>query len=131
MTKRKILLLVGLFLLVVFAGIAVYFSQAPAFTGERIKNPDAYLLDIRKMNGTDSHTLSLLENDRLAVHFSDVKGSLRLEIRASAATALYSGAGKTAEDFTVNIPNDGIYTLSVQAKNASGSLSVQRIPTEQ
>ncbi len=61
MTKRKIILLVGLFLLVLFAGIAVYFSQTFAFTGERIKNPDAYLLDIRKMNGTDSHTLFLLK----------------------------------------------------------------------
>lgn len=62
MTKRKIILFVGLFLLVLFAGIAVYFSQTSAFTGERLKNSDAYLLDIRKMNGTDSHTFSLLKN---------------------------------------------------------------------
>ncbi len=62
MTKRKIILFVGLFLLVLFAEIAVYFSQTSAFTGERLKNSDAYLLDIRKMNGTDSHTFSLLKN---------------------------------------------------------------------
>lgn len=31
----------------------------PGFTGERIKNPDSYSLDILRMNGTDSHTLSL------------------------------------------------------------------------
>lgn len=45
-----------------FEGIAVYFSQTSAFTEERLKNSDAYLLDIRKMNGADSHTFSLLKN---------------------------------------------------------------------
>ena len=122
MTKRKIILFVGLFLLVLFAGIAVYFSQTFAFTGERLKNSDAYLLDIRKMNGIFSPQKR---------HFSDVRGSLHLESRASDDTALYSRDGKTAEDFTVNTPKNGIYTLSVQAKNAFGSLSTQQISTEQ
>lgn len=131
MTKRKIILFVGLFLLALFAEIAVYFSQTFAFTGERIKNSDGYLLDIRKMNGTDSHTFSLLKNSCLKVHFSDVRGSLHLESRASDGTAIYSRDSKTAEDFTVNTPKNGIYTLSVQAKNAFGSLSTQQISTEQ
>lgn len=54
-----------------------------------------------------------------------------MESRVSDGTALYSRDGKTAEDFPVNTPKNGIYTLSVQAKNAFESLSSQQISTEQ
>ena len=60
MTKSKKMILIGLPLLFI-AGVAVFlicFNQE-GFTGSRIKNPDAYLMDIERMNGTDLHTLEL------------------------------------------------------------------------
>lgn len=54
----------------------------PGFTGERIKNPDSYSLDILRMNGTDSHTLSLNAGDVLQVEFETSKGSLLIKITA-------------------------------------------------
>lgn len=45
----------------------------PGFTGERIKNPDSYSLDILRMNGTDSHTLSLNAGDVLQVEFETAR----------------------------------------------------------
>ena len=57
----------------------------PGFTGERIKNPDSYSLDILRMNGTDSHTLSLNAGDVLQVEFETSKGSLHIKITARTA----------------------------------------------
>ena len=57
MTKRNKAVLIALPLLVL-AGIALLASCSDqgSFSGSRVKNPDAYLLDIEKMNGTDLHT---------------------------------------------------------------------------
>ena len=56
MTKRNKAVLIVLSLLLL-AGIAVFLFcyNLEGFTGSRVKNPDAYLLDIEKMNGTDLH----------------------------------------------------------------------------
>ena len=61
MTKRNKAVLIVLPLLIL-AGIAIvlFFFDQEGFTGSRVKNPDEYLLDIEKMNGTDLHTLELL-----------------------------------------------------------------------
>lgn len=90
MTKRKTMLLIGLPLLFL-AGLATFllcFNQE-GFTGSQVKNPDAYLLDIERMNGTDLHTLELHEGDVLHIQFETVKGSLYMEIKAPDRTAIY------------------------------------------
>ena len=68
MTKRnKAVLLVQPLLLL--AGVAVFLPgyNQEGFTGSSVKKPDAYLLDIEKMNGTDLHTLELHEGDALQI----------------------------------------------------------------
>lgn len=64
MTKRSKAFLIVLSLLLL-AGVAVFLFcyNQEGFTGSRVKNPDAYLLDIERMNGTDLHTLELHEGD--------------------------------------------------------------------
>ena len=59
MTKRNKVVFIAL-LLLLLAGIAAFLFcyNQEGFTGSRVKNPDAYLLDIEKMNGTDLHTRS-------------------------------------------------------------------------
>lgn len=114
-------------LLLFLAGGAVFLFcyNQEGFTGSRVKNPDAYLLDIEKMNGTDLHTLELREGDVLQIRFETVKGALYMEIKAPDGTAIYRGNGKETTDFTVNIPESGVYTVVVQARHAKGSLHVQ------
>ena len=75
MTKRNKAVLIAL-LLLILAGVAVFLlcNNQEGFTGSRVKNPDAYLLDIEKMNGTDLHTLELREGDTLQIEFETVKG---------------------------------------------------------
>ena len=126
MTKRNKAVLIALPLLVL-AGIALLASCSDqgSFSGSRVKNPDAYLLDIEKMNGTDLHTLELREGDVLQIQFETEKGTLYMEIKAPDGTSLYRGNGKETTDFTVNILESGIYTISVEARRAKGTIHVQ------
>ena len=113
--------------LLILAGVAVFLlcTNQEGFTGSRIKNPDAYLLDIEKMNGTDLHTLELCEGDVLQIQFDTEKGDLYMEIKAPDGTAVYRGNGKETTDFTVNIRESGVYTVVVEARHAKGTIHVQ------
>ena len=126
MTKRNkaaFILLPLLFL----AGVSAFLfcSDQEGFTGSRVKNPDAYLLDIQRMSGTDLHTLELRKEDVLQIQFETVKGSLYMEIKAPDGATLYRGNGKETPDFTVNIPENGVYTVVVEARHAKGTIHIQ------
>ena len=95
------------------------------FTGSRVKNPDAYLLDIQSMNGTDVHTLGLQVGAVLHIQFETEKGSLYMEIKAPDGTSVYRGNGKEATDFTVNIQESGVYTIVVEARRAKGIIHIE------
>ena len=126
MTKRNNPLFMVLPLLI-FAGVAVFLicRNQEGFTGSRIKNTDAYLLDIEKMNGTDLHTLELRQGDVLQIQFETKKGSMYAQIKAPDGTSLYRGNGKETTSFTVNIRETGVYTVVVEARHAKGTIHVQ------
>ena len=85
--------------LLILTGVAVFLlcTNQENFTGSRVKNPDEYLLDIEKMNGTD---------------------------KAPDGTAIYRGNGKETTDFTVNIRESGVYTVVVEARHAKGTIHI-------
>ena len=113
--------------LLLLAGSAVFLFcyNQEGFTGSRVKNPDAYLLDIEKMNGTDLHTMELSQGDVLQIRFETEKGSMYMEIKAPDGTAVYRGNGKETTDFTVNIRESGVYTVFVEARHSKGIIHVQ------
>lgn len=113
--------------LLILAGVAIFLFcyNQEGFTGSRVKNPDEYLLDIEKMNGTDLHTLELREGDTLQIEFETGKGELYMEIKAPDGTAIYRGNGKETTDFAVNIRGSGVYTVVVEARRAKGTIHVQ------
>ncbi|MGN0497438.1 MAG: hypothetical protein ACI4GW_14545 [Lachnospiraceae bacterium] len=122
--KTKILIFFIAFLVI---GVIIFlfcFNQE-GFTGNRIKNPDSYMLDIERMNGTDLHTLDLQTDDVLQIQFETVKGSLYMEIHAPDGTTIYRGNGKEATDFTVNIHESGVYSVVVEARHAKGTIHIQ------
>ena len=127
-SKKAVLLVLPLLFL---AGVAsfLFFYNQEGFTGNRIKNPDAYLLDIERMNGTDLHTLELHEGDVLQIQFETVKGSLYMEIKAPDGTAVYRGIGKETTAFTVNIRKSGVYTVVVEPRRAKGTIRIQLTQT--
>ena len=126
MSKRSKAVFIALPLLIL-TGIAAFLScsNREEFTGSRVKNPDAYLLDIQKMNGTDQHTLELRQGDVLQIEFGTKKGSMYAEIKAPDGTAVYRGNGKETTSFTVNIRETGVYTVVVEARHAKGTIHIQ------
>lgn len=127
MTKKSKAVFIVLTLLIL-AGAAVFLlcTNQENFTGSRVKNPDAYLLDIEKMNGTDLHTLELHEGDVLQIEFETEKGELYMEIKAPDGTAVYRGNGKKTTEFAVNIRESGVYTIVVEARHAKGTIHIRR-----
>ena len=125
MTRRRGAAPAGLCLLLI-AGAAAFFlcRNQEGFTGSRLKNPDAYFLDIEKMNGTDLHTLELQKGDALHIRFQTEQGSLYLEIKAPDGTSVYRGNGQDVTDFTVNAPENGVYTILVEAHRARGRIQI-------
>ena len=126
MMKRSKAALIVLPLLIL-AGVAIFLfcCNQEGFAGSRVKNPDAYLLDIEKMNGTDLHTLEVREGDILQIQFETEKGDLYMEIKAPDGSIIYRGNGKETTDFTVNIRESGVYTVVVEARHAKGIIHVQ------
>ena len=127
--KRKCIVLC--LLAVLAAALAVFFlirgvQGSGTFRGSCVKDSDSYVLDIENMNGTDGHTLELRQGDTLQIHFAAEKGSIRLSITAPDGAELYTGNGSEATDFTVSIPADGVYAISVEARQAAGSLRIHR-----
>ena len=123
--KSKIIFIAVIIMIIIGGATGLFCYNMEGFTGNRIKNPDSYLLEIEKMNGTDLHTLDLQAGDVLKVEFETVKGSLGLEIKAPDGTTIYRGDGKAATDFTVNISKSGVYTVNVLARHARGRISIQ------
>ena len=104
-------------------------ASATTFDGSSVKNEDSYQLDIKNMNGTDTHTLELKQGDKLKIQFETVKGKLNLKITSPDGTALYQGDG-TVKEFTVEAPVDGAYPIVVVGQKAKGSIhiDVERVP---
>ena len=98
MKKCKKLILVILPLLLL-AGVAAFLltHNQEGFKGSRVKNPDAYLLDMERMHGTDLHTLELHKG--LEIRFETEKGAMYMEIKAPDGTTVYRGNGKETTYF--------------------------------
>ena len=126
--RRKLLI----YLLAV-SGLFVFLTACNQknFTGIRVANPDSYRLDIEQMNGTDTHTLKLDAGDVLDIRFQTEHGKLNMEIKAPDGTLIYTGNGEEATDFTVNISENGEYSVFVEAKGARGKISIRRIALQE
>ncbi len=115
-----------IFVILIIAGLSFFVIRynQKTFVGERIKNPDSYLLDIRKMNGSDNHSMDLKKGASLKISFETYKGTLNLKIVNQKNEIVYEGNGKVATNFTIDLPSDDSYTFFVKAKWAKGYINI-------
>ena len=124
--KRKVLA-ISLFLLSIL-GAAVFLTACGqrCLVGSRTTAHGAYRWDVDRMSGTDGGTMELQAGDTLAVQFETVKGSIYMEIREPDAGVLYAGNGKGVTEFAVTVPEDGTYSIYVEAHHANGTVCISR-----
>lgn len=120
----KLILIIFPILLILGLLVFLIVYNQPCFIGERTKNPDSYVLNIKKMHGTDSHVLSLSKEDVLKIRFKIEEGNLQMEIKAPDNTVIYKGNGKITNNFEINITQSGEYTISLKANHAKGYIDV-------
>lgn len=117
-----------LIIITLTAGAVLFFAfyNRSVFNGNRVADRNSYMLDIRRMNGTDTHSLELRDGDTLGIRFNGKKSSLHMEIRSPDGKVLYAGNGTEATDFTISVPKHGSYLIFVKARHATGgSISIK------
>lgn len=124
--KSKVII-AGLSLaLVCFAVFLVLYGRDD-FAGERIKEPDSYMLDIERMNGRDSHALTLSAGDVLKIVFETEGGALSMEITSPSGASVYKGNGRQITDFEISATESGEYTVTVEARHAKGKIHITHV----
>ena len=117
-----------LFLLLLVLGVSVFLAacgRATVVSGCE-SSSGSYCLEVDRATGTYRHPLELSAGELLAINFETARGSLHLEIKAPDGTLLYSGNGEETTRFTVNIPETGTYSVSVEVRQAKGILHIHK-----
>ena len=124
--KQKIRTVSLLLLMVLGTGLVLMACGSKSLADSRTAGSDSYGLNAESMTGTDSYQMELQKGEVLAAHFETVRGSMCMEIQAPDGTPLYQGNGKGVTEFTVNVPENGTYSIFVEAHRAKGIIQVQR-----
>lgn len=61
----------------------------------------------------------------LHIYFETQKGTLSLEIKNSSQT-IYQGNGKSIKEFSLSIPETGLYTFVVKGYGAKGTIEIKK-----
>ncbi len=109
-------------LFAVLFAVLLILSACGSSEYSEIKNPERYSIDAKKLNSRLSAEYELKAGDDISVELSVEKGEFYIVI-ASDTLELYSGSGGGLEGFSVTAVSDGIYTISVEGRNAVGALS--------
>jgi len=124
MLSKKIYYLI-IALLVVFAVSVFLLSEyRDVFDGDCVKEDDRFTVDFLEMNRTETHTLELSKGDVLNVDFSLERGRTDLVIGIDGEEPIYRGDDITSGVFELIVPQDGVYTVTVSARHARGTVGV-------
>lgn len=112
----------GLLAIVIIAGLSGMFihDNQDIFSGSRVKNPDCYILQFEKMNQKDSHQFILSEGNAISADYSIDKGNVTITIGKDGEKPIYSGSDIKKDSFSVTVPEDGTYIVTIDAKHAAG-----------
>ena len=125
--KQKSLTITLFTLCILGLAISLTACGRDCFVGSRTAEAGSYRLDIDRMTGTDSLTMELTVGDALNIHFTVTKGSMGMKIKDPGGDTLYAGNGETVSDFTVNIPQSGVYSIILEAHHAKGTVCIQQM----
>ena len=92
---------------------------------------DLFSIGMASMNESRSESFQLAEGISVAVYVVHLAGELDIYITDSSGTAVYEGHNPEIGSFLVNITEDDRYTMTVEGKQAKGSISFQILRKEE
>lgn len=82
---------------------------------------------LAKWNGGQNLELQWQAGDVIRVNILCPSGEVALTIRGSKGSEPYTGKGLSKTEFTVTVAQTDTYEIQLQGKNATGSISVERL----
>lgn len=107
-------------------GIICTSSQNKTFNGSKTGDEDYYDISFDILNTTDTHDFAMTQGESILVHIEKQSGDMKVAIQKDQDSPIYEGNGDVATDFSVDISEDGIYTVSVTGHNAKGQVTFYR-----
>ena len=101
------------------------------FDGSRTSDETGFRMEYRMLDREETADLQLNEGDRLAVKISHMKGRADVTVGISGSQPVYRGTEQTDAEFTLIIPETGIYHISVTGHQAEGMVSFEKTEAEQ
>ena len=92
---------------------------------------DLFSIGMESMNESRSESFRLEEGISVAVYVVHLDGELDIYITDSNGTVVYEGHNPEIGSFLVNITEDDRYTMTVEGKQAKGSISFQILRKEE
>lgn len=97
------------------------------FNGSKVGNEDEFILQYTVLNTTYTHSFDMQEGDAIRCSITSEKGELDICITDENGESIYTGNEAAPATFDVKVENEGIYTISVTGKKASGNVTFERI----
>lgn len=95
-----------------------------------VKEADSWTVEVYPLCTQLEEQFALKSGGRIAVDPNISSGSMKIKIAKQNEAPIYEGNAETAAYFEVTVGEDGAYTVSLDGKNAEGSISF-RIKTEE
>ena len=122
--KRSALLLTVTVLMLCFCGC----SGNSEFSS--VKDAESWTVEVYPLCTKLEEQFTLKSGGRIAVDPNISSGSMKIKIAKQNSEPIYEGNAETAAYFEVTVGKDGAYIISLDGKNAEGSISF-RIKTEE
>lgn len=97
------------------------------FDGSMTTNETGFHLDYTILNKEVTADLTLAENEQLRVEYTHQSGNIDISVGRQGKAPVYTGTGQTDGEFTLVIPEAGVYRISVTGHQAKGRAEFIRI----
>lgn len=94
------------------------------FNGSKVRNENDLQMEYTVFNTTEQHDFELEAGDSIVVDFEGEGGNVSLTIQKDGEDYIYAGNKMQTGSFSVGASEAGIYTVTVEGKNAKGSIHV-------
>lgn len=122
--KRLACLTIVFIILLTFTGCEV--PKGGVIINEEIGSKK-FEIEFSKWNNETDCVMPLKQNDEIQIEIICQSGSLSLEICDQKGIRAFTGTGLDKTSFSVKVPSDGDYLITMKGKNASGTIDIENL----